>query len=340
MEDVLGFLGFVLAVIILVLLIEYWYIWIPLVIVLALTLLTIKIVKKAKERKKRRMEEEKQREADRQRSISNMQYAVSSNLRYALSSSTPDYKKAINIVDNSDPSVSEYAIKQAQSYNSEIKDRIFKSSEQGKLDEALAAMEFYCHFNDTDKNASEQKASIEKLINACNSGISLVISSDYCVDKRVLDRIRETSPQECRNSMKEQGIQFCLWFFAIKQPFDRITYSEILAVADQIKSGTSRPLPDAVQSSIFVDTKQNGLSESEVVRKHSDKVKCYINTTDDPDTLYNFASGLAFAGNAPLEALALQKLIQVKPDVAEDVRKRYDKLQQSFVVGVRRYNKL
>ena len=300
-------------------------------IIIALILLTISLVKNIKKvlaAKERRIREEKRREAERQSHIRNEQSAVSSNLRTALSASTPDYQSAKRTVDFSDPSVREYAIEQVKSYNSVIKDRILKSSEQGKLDEALAALEFYCHYNPGEESVSKQKASIEELVNACESGRSLIISSYGYADQQILERIYETSPDICRNSMKEMGIQFCLWFFAIKKPFDSNTFSEILVAADQIKGSASRPLPDAVQSSIYVDTKQRGLSEIEVATKYSGKVRAYINSTDDPYALLNYASGIACVGNALLEGLILKKLLQVKPDVPESVRQRYKKLQE------------
>lgn len=301
---------------------------------LTLTIIALAIIykvykhHKAKEEAKRAEEEEAAKV--REQKLASIRTSIDEELKNLFSQANPDYQRALTLTKSLEPAEARnYAIQRAQNYNSILRRHIIQQSGDGNLRGAAASLNYYCYLNPDDDVASVQKQTVDALIKTCQEQKCYIMSDEYGKpDIQLLKQIDKRSADWCRKSVGKVGVQFFLWFFAIKEPFDENTFNLALANARKIKADENEELIDALMASIYAETNQRKKNSEDVTKQYRDEVLQIVEHTNDPTSLIQLASSLAFSGNKSLEWEALSKAVHSMPEVPEEILKRYNSLKQ------------
>lgn len=306
--------------------IKFW----PLTLVIIAISIIYKVYKNNKAKEEAKRAEEEEAAQLREQKLSSMRKNIDEELKKLFSQSNPDFQRAQKLTENLEPvEIKNYAIQQAQNYNSILERHIIQQSGNGNLKEAAGALNYYCFLNPDDDVAAVQKQTVEGIVKACQEQKCYIMSEAYGKpDLQLLKQIDKRSADWCRKSVGKVGVQFFLWFFAVKKPFDENTFNFALANARKVNAGDNEELIDALMASIYADTKQREKNPEDVAKQYRGEVLQIVEHTNDPTGLIRLASALAFSGNKCLEQEALSKAVHSMPEVPDEILKRYDSLKQ------------
>ena len=232
-------------------------------------------------------------------------------LKGYLGGSNKDYMKALSYVQSLGESNYQYALGELIQYESSIEESWIKSCQNGNLYQAINALElleFISQVHDFDYNLyKENLLAIKKVVDFEGSYINKGCSYGK-VNEEIIEHINNIDVNECRIHMGDYHLFFLLWYFAIKEPFDSLSYKTIYSTVVQLKTEKSAISGDAILSAIYVLTKHGSHSLSEICPNCRTDAKCYARQLKESCQLVEFASVLSWIGDKQLEHFALKRL--------------------------------
>lgn len=340
MKEFLVFAGIVLVI---AMIVAFW----PAIFIIGTIVLIIFIARKlsqkaeeqeAYERRNRiiREAEEREREEERQRTIQQKKEYVINRVDGYFERSVPQLKQAyeyIKSLDDNDGYYFAVAIGELREYKDDIKQFLSEASEKGELETVYYSFELLNLISTNYNNEYEsQKENILFLKGPLDNNSCYLYSDSYGnVDYNILKQIDKIDIQECREHITDYDIYLLLWIFAIKEPFDVLSFKTIYHTVKKFKILRGDVPIDSILSAVYVANKHCDELSYNLISRYKKDAEYYLCSVKDSKKIADFSSILCWIGDKDLEYFALKRLYDMN-SLPSNLQKRFKTLDDSLTL--------
>jgi len=324
-----GFLIFIAILVAIALVIEYW----QLVVAIVVLIVIFALIADASAKKKRReeaarqakaAEEERKRqereaaEAARRRAaeaarqkLQQDKDAISQNLHFLLGNPMPSSKDAMTYIRSVQAHLLTHAHAEGSKYEAHVYRMALACVGNADFSNALQHLELLIYLFPKNTIYPERKKVIAQIYTACCTPSCFIMDKGYGKAKAdLLQRISVMTHEQCRQSMESNGLLYSLWFFAIKKPFDSVSYRNALQAVKTLQPEYFHVSTDAMLSAAYIANRQEREKLQEFYPDWQRDLMTYLQKAS-PEALLMMASTSSWSRDILTEAECLERLQQM-----------------------------
>ena len=341
----MGCLVVVILCIVAAFLVEYWQIALPLVGVLLVLCIVLSVRENKKKRaavaraaqaaaEERKRQEREAAEAARRRAAEEARQKlqrekdeITKELRSLLWNSDPSCVDAMYYIQSFKSNLGDHARAEGRKYENHIHNSTLQYIRKADFAKALQALKLLTYLFPNNTRYLQQENDLIPLHDTCRMPSCFIMDKTYGKPKsEIVQRISVMTHEQCRKSMEANGLLYSLWFFAVKEPFDSVSYRNVLQAVKSLRPEYFHVSTDAMLSAAYVARRQDRGKLQEFYPDWQRDLMTYL-LKASPDALLMMASTSSWSRDILTEVKCLESLKQMNK-LPDNLTSQYEYLKK------------